>query len=189
MCRVGQGIHDLLVARKTAGVFQRAARGAVDQPGRRTVFDCGSAGRPARAGEASSHQSRTRRTLRRIPARAADPGSNPPQEVTAGFPGIRRQREAAARTDHWLQTGVGAHPPRQMLPAGPYSPRLKAKKPRSFNRRQISGSLSTSSTRTSRTESCPTPVPASNLSMPPVFTGLTACYFDGTTSTPALPIA
>jgi hypothetical protein len=37
------------------------------------------------------------------------------------------------------------------------------------NRRQISGSLSISTTRTSRTESCPTEVPASSFSLPPFF--------------------
>jgi hypothetical protein len=44
MRRVGQGIHNLLVAGKSSGVFQRAASGPVDQPGRRTVFVRGPAG-------------------------------------------------------------------------------------------------------------------------------------------------
>ena len=44
MRRVGQGVHDLLVAGESAGVFQRPAAGAIDQPGRRTVVVPGPAG-------------------------------------------------------------------------------------------------------------------------------------------------
>jgi hypothetical protein len=38
MVRAGQGVHDLLVAGKTSGVFQSAMSGAVDQSGRWTCF-------------------------------------------------------------------------------------------------------------------------------------------------------
>lgn len=40
---VGQGIQDFLVAREAAGVFKRAAPGAVSQVGRRDVVVCGGA--------------------------------------------------------------------------------------------------------------------------------------------------
>lgn len=44
MRRVGQDIHDLLVTRETSRVFQRAAAGSIDQPGRRRIVVCGPAG-------------------------------------------------------------------------------------------------------------------------------------------------
>lgn len=44
MRRVGQRVHDLFVPGKASGVFQRAAPGAVNQPGRRTVVVRGPAG-------------------------------------------------------------------------------------------------------------------------------------------------
>ena len=95
----------------------------------------------------------------------------------AAVPGGRRPRRLSS-----------TRPPSQRLPAIPDEP---GPKPGSRGARIDAKSRARcfSSTRTSRTEFCPTPLRAPKLSMPPIFTGLMALTLSRVTSSPPLSIA
>jgi hypothetical protein len=104
------------------------------------------------------------------------------------FRGIRRRPAAAARTGRWLQTCAGAASSQPMLPAGPGVPDLMSGS-RGVRIVAKFGSLSTSATRTFRTESCRIPVRTSNLSMPPFLSSPAPLLPRGPDPPPARPKA